>query len=326
LDWFYIRCVTIPRRLFGLLAVAVLTALTVLTVSARCARPEPGGRRHVATVADSIEMPLSTPVGPYPVGWRTAALQRGDRPLPTTIWYPAAGPPGGGLTRDAAVAMGRFPIVLFSHGLGGQPEGFGDIATALARDGFVVAAPAYPYTRKGSTVDRSDVRNQPADGMFVLAEVAVLGRRMGDPVAGHLATSRMCAAGFSAGGTTTGGMFTLGRDGRLRCGIIISAGAMEGAFTGPAAPMLFLHGTADTVVNFSRGRVAYDTLTWPKAFMTMKGQGHGDFLDSKRAGFGPARAVITDFLRWNLYGDLAARERLPAAGSPAGVCSFEDRL
>jgi predicted dienelactone hydrolase len=277
-------------------------------------------------VADSIGLPLSAPIEPYAVGWRTVALQRGDRPLPTAIWYPAAGPPGGVLSHDAAVATGRFPIVLLSHGLGGQPEGFVDLAQALAGDGFVVAAPAYPYTRKGSKVDRNDVRNQPADGSFVLDEVAKLGRRMGDPLAGHLASSRMCAAGFSAGGTTTTGMFTHGRDGRLRCGVIISGRTMEGAFTGQAVPILFLHGDADTVVNLSNGRGAYDKLAWPKAFMTMKGQGHGEFLDSKRPGFGPARAVIADFLRWNLYGDFAARQRLPLAGLLARVCTFEDRL
>jgi dienelactone hydrolase len=280
----------------------------------------------LTTAADSIGLPLSTPIEPYAVGWRTVALQRGDRPLPTTIWYPAAGLPGGVLSRDASVAQGRFPIVLLSHGLNGQPEGFGDIARALARDGFVVAAPAFPYTRKGSKVDRNDVRNQPADGSFVLDEVAKMGRRMGDPFGGHLASSRMCAAGFSAGGTTTTGMFTQGRDGRLRCGVIISGRVMEGAFTGQAVPILFLHGDADTVVNFSNGRSAYDKLAWPKAFMTMKGQGHGEFLDSKRTGFGPARAAITDFLRWNLYGDFAARERLPSDGTLARVCTFEDRL
>ena len=76
-----------------------------------------------------------------------------------------------------------------------------------------------------------------------------------------------------------------------------------------------------------------DPLVAPNSFactmrldMTMKGQGHGEFLDAKRPGFAPARAAITDFLRWNLYGDKAARERLPADGTLAKVAVFEDRL
>jgi dienelactone hydrolase len=312
--------VAIPRRLFILLTTAALV------VSAGYARSEPAGPQRVATVADAIDWPGSAPATAYAVGWRTLALQRGDRPLPTTIWYPAAGLPGGVLSRDAAPALGRFPLVLLSHGLGGQPEGFGDIATALAGDGFVVAAPAYPYTKKGSSAfDRNDVRNQPADGAFVLDEIAKLGRRMGDPFAGRLA-ARMCAVGFSAGGTTTSGMFTPGRDGRLRCAVMISAGAMEGGFTGQAVPVLFVHGDSDTVVNYSRGRGAYDKLVWPKGFLTMRGCNHGEFLDSKRAGFAAVRAALTDFLRWNLYGDLTARERVPVSGTQAGVAVFEDQF
>src|SRR5688572_19516864 len=131
--WLYIRRMAIPRRLFTLLTIAALAMS-----GAACARSESGGPRRVATVADSSDWPQSALAEPFAVGWRTVALQRGDRPLPTTIWYPAAGLSGGVLSRDAAAAMGRFPIVLLSHGLGGQPEGFGDIAQALAGDGFVV--------------------------------------------------------------------------------------------------------------------------------------------------------------------------------------------
>jgi fermentation-respiration switch protein FrsA (DUF1100 family) len=312
--------VAIPRRLFILLTAAALA------VSAGCARSEAGSPRRVATVADSVDWAGAAPTRTYPVGWRAEALRRGDRPLPTTIWYPAAGQPGGVLSRDAAMAQGRFPIVLLSHGLGGQPEGFADIAQALAGDGFVVAAPAYPYTKKGSSAfDRNDVRHQPADAAFVLDEISKLGRRMGDLFAGRLAT-RMCAAGFSAGGTTTSGMFVTGRDERLKCAVIISAAAMEGGFTGQAVPVLFVHGDADAVVSYSRGRSAYDKLSWPKAFLTMKGSNHGEFLDSKRTGFVPARAAITDFLRWNLYGDLAAKKRIAAGGTVAAVAMFEDQF
>ncbi|GIH02008.1 hypothetical protein Rhe02_00750 [Rhizocola hellebori] len=310
----------IPRRLF------ILLTTVALVVSAGCTRSESGPPRRVATAADSVDWPGAAPEQTYPVGLRTLALQRGDRPLPTTIWYPAAGPPGGVLSPGAEAAVGRFPIVLLSHGLGGQPEGFADIAQALAGDGFVVAAPAYPYTKKESPAfDRHDVRHQPADAAFVLDEIAKLGRRMGDPFAGRLA-ARMCAAGFSAGGTTTSGMLTPGRDPRLKCAVIISGRVMEGGYTGQAVPVLFVHGDADTVVAYSVGRGAYDKLAWPKAFLTMKGCGHGEFLDSKRAGFAPARAAITDFLRWNLYGDTAARKRMSAGGTLSGGTVFEDQF
>ncbi len=310
----------ISRRLFILFTAATLAA------SAGCASADKGSPRRVATVAEAVGLAGEAPAQPYAVGLRTVALQREGRPLPTMIWYPAAGPPGGGLSPRAEVAMGRFPLVLLSHGLGGNPEGFTDLATALAADGFVVVAPAYPYTKKGSAVDRNDVRHQPADGMHVLDAVAKLSYRMDDAFAGRLATSRMAAAGFSAGGTTTNGMFTHGRDSRLRCAVIIAGRAMEGGLSGDPAPVLFVHGDTDTVVAYSQGQAVYDRLTWPKALLTMKGQGHGEFLDGKRPGFPPARAVITDFLRWNLYGDNAARKRLLAEAGVAPVTSFDNRL
>jgi predicted dienelactone hydrolase len=263
--------------------------------------------------------PGFAPAQGFAVGVRTLALRRSEqRPLPTIVWYPADGLPGGDPSPDAPPATGRFPVVLLSHGLGGQPEGFADLAKVLAGAGFVVAAPAYPFTKKHSPAfDRNDVRNQPADAEFVLDSLAR------DPVVAAFAGSRHCAAGFSAGGFTTSGMFTAARDGKLRCGVVISAGAMEGGFTGRAVPILFVHGDADKTVAYSRGLAAYENLQWPKAFLTMHGQGHGEFLDAKRPGFAPAAATIVDFLRWNLYGDAAARKRLMADGTLAGVAALE---
>jgi dienelactone hydrolase len=281
------------RRLLSALLLALLAA---------CSQPANGNPGvEAGTAPDQV----------FDVNVRTLDLRRTpSRPLPTTVWYPAG--------------VGRFPLVLLSHGLGGQPDGFTDLATSLASAGFVVAAPAYPFTKKhATTFDRNDVRNQPEDGAFVLDEVAKLDAQPDDIFAGRLETSRRCAAGFSAGGFTTSGMLTTHRDRRLRCGIVISAGAMDGGFSGPPVPVLFVHGDADKTVVYSRGHTAYHNLTWPKAFLTMHGQGHGEFLDGKRPGYPAVNATITDFLRWNLYGDKAARDRLPADGALSPLASFE---
>lgn len=255
------------------------------------------------------------PIETFEVGVRHLELSRGEgRPLPTIVWYP--------------VGEGPFPIVLFSHGLGGQPEGFEDVTKPLAAAGFVVAAPAYPFTKKGAKhFDRNDVRNQPADAAHVLDKITELDSLEGDIFKGQLATSRLCAAGFSAGGYTTAGMFNPQRNRRLRCGIIMSGATLDAdSFTGLAAPILFLHGDADKVVTYTRGRTAYENLNWPKAFVTFFGQGHGDFLLSRNKGFEPAFATIRDFLRWNLYGDAGARRRLPDDGTLDRVAACEVKL
>lgn len=78
--------------------------------------------------------------------------------LNVTVWYPAqAG--GEAVTlgdsmlfvgtqamRDAPIAAGRYPLILLSHGAGlaGTPEALSWIATPLAGQGFIVAAPTHP--------------------------------------------------------------------------------------------------------------------------------------------------------------------------------------
>ncbi|MFD0748305.1 alpha/beta hydrolase family protein [Phytohabitans flavus] len=142
----------------------------------------------------------AAPAITFPVGIRIVALARGPaRPLPTTVWYPAlfAG-------RDAPIAAGPFPVVIYSHGLHSLPARHAEIISRWVAAGFVVAAPAYPRTREDArNFTRADVRNQPADAWYVVGKVLAL------PVfAGHLDGSRIGAAGHSAGGYTTAGLFT----------------------------------------------------------------------------------------------------------------------
>ncbi|WP_247684975.1 hypothetical protein [Micromonospora sp. C31] len=153
-----------------------------------------------------------------------------------------------------------------------------------------------------------------------------LDARAGDPLAGHLDVARIAAAGHSAGGFTTAGMFTSGRSGRLRAGIVIAGGGMAGGFAGPAAPLLFVHGTADRIVPATVGRAAYHRTTGPSSFLSLLGQGHGEYLTPGRPGFDQVIATTTDFLRWTLYGDETAGRRLPADARRAGVTAFESRL
>lgn len=299
------------RRLWAGLAALVLPAAL-----AGC------GSRVVAST------PLDAGHEAYPVGVRVLMLSRGsDRPLPTTIWYPAAGivVPGGGPgvpIRNALVAPGRFPIVLFSHGLDSRPEFHAQLTARWAATGFVVVAPAYPHTKLGAErFDRQDLRRQPADAQHVLRVVASLDAKPDDPLAGHLDADRVAAVGHSAGGFTTAGLFVAGHSQNLRGGIVI-AGGMRDIYGGPPAAMLFVHGAADRVVPVAKGRSAYERVPWPKALLTVIGQGHGEYLIPGQPGFDPAMATMTDFLLWVLLDDVAARDRLPLDADVPGVTTW----
>ncbi len=268
----------------------------------------------------------AAPKSALAVGVRTLKFTRGDRALPTTVWYPATGKAGGSPRKDAAAAAGRFPVVLFSHGLHGLPTNYQQLTTRLAAAGFVVAAPAYPFTnRDANPFKPADMENQPADGSAVLTALLKLDGKSGDLLAGHLDGGHLGVAGHSAGGFTSAGMLANTRDTRVDAAIVISGGSM-GTFRGTRTPVLFVHGDADAVVSYQTGRNAYSATSWPRAFLTLLGGDHGAFLGPGAKGFDQTIKTMTDFLRWTLWGDAAAKARLSADGTRAGVAKFEAKL
>jgi dienelactone hydrolase len=249
----------------------------------------------------------------YAVGRRRLDLARGDRPLRTLLLYPAAGVETDPIRTRAAPAGGRFPLVLFSHGLHGSPERYEPAAARWASAGFVVALPAYPYT-SADTEDfrRRDIRNQPADADFVIRKVRDLGRAAGDPLHGRIDGSRVAAVGHSAGGYTTNGLFTAGHDPRLKAGVVLAGWMAPGAFHGPPATMLFIHGDSDPVVPVADGRAAYDRVPWSKAYVLLPRNHHAAYMLPGNRGFPEMESLVTDFLRWTLGGDRTAYQRVAA--------------
>jgi fermentation-respiration switch protein FrsA (DUF1100 family) len=244
-----------------------------------------------------------------------------------TLWYPAGGNADGPARSGARPASGRFPLVLFSHGLTGAPADYRELLVRWAAAGFVVAAPAYPHTSgDAARVDVLDVLNQPADASYVITNVLALDAKRGDPLRGRLDSARVGAAGHSAGGVTTIGLFTAGRDDRLDAGIVLAGSALGvgTAFAGSPAPLLFVHGARDEVVSYASGRAAYDAVPWPKAMLTLPRGDHGRaLLGAGDPGFRAVAGATTDFLRWSLYGDAGAKRRLGGSGE---VATLDDRL
>ncbi|HEU4425869.1 MAG TPA: chlorophyllase [Pilimelia sp.] len=324
------------RRLAALaIALPLLLATGGCTGERAPAAPAPGTVRPepsaTATPTPGAAAARTAPSEPYAVGVRTLRLNRdGSRPLRVTIWYPAAGPAGNGIRREAPAADGRFPIVVFSHGLGGLPGDYERLLRRWAAAGFAVAAPAYPHTSRGTASFRVlDVINQPADASYVLTQVLALDGKAGDPLRGRLDAGRVGAAGHSAGGITTLGMFTLGRDERLDAGIVLAGSSLgvAGSYRGPAAPILFVHGKRDEVVSYASGKAAYDSVPWPKALLTLPDAGHtGALLRDGDPEFRVIMDATIEFLRWSLYGDPAAKRRLPQGARAGGVATFDNRL
>jgi len=163
-------------------------------------------------VATAFALLLSLPAEAA-TGFKVIAVPAPDRPTPleTAVWYPAedGGRPalvgdnpafyGTNVRRDATPAAGLHPLVVVSHGFGGNWRNEAWLADRLAGAGYVVAAPNHPGT---TTADRSP------------AEAAALWKRPGDlgavvdrlladeAVAGRVDPARIAAIGHSLGGWT----------------------------------------------------------------------------------------------------------------------------
>ena len=75
-----------------------------------------------------------------------------ERPMHAIAFYPSTGKEGRSrigtyqidATQNARIATGRYPLLMLSHGNTGTPLALHDVATALARKGFVVVAVLHP--------------------------------------------------------------------------------------------------------------------------------------------------------------------------------------
>ena len=163
------------------------------------------------------------PVGPPPRGGAgfTTIVLPGDGPrVPVGIWYPTAapalsttiGPYAMDVAADAAPAGLDLPLIVIAHGNGGTMLGHNDTAIALARAGFVVAAPTFPgdnYRDRSRELDqagRVGVLSRVIDAMLAgtwrpgPATTTTPGSSRGTSDA--IDPARIGAFGFSAGGLT----------------------------------------------------------------------------------------------------------------------------
>ncbi|MFE5209022.1 mucin-2 [Streptomyces sp. NPDC056600] len=268
---------------------------------------------HGATTATaSPSASAAAPTQRFAIGVREYAWSRGSRRLTTRIFYPATGTPGGDPVVNAPVADGVFPIVEFSHGLGGNPESYAPLIRPLAEAGFVVPAPVFPTTSSGTSGNIQDVYNgnQSMDVSQVITNTLALNTTAGDPLAGHLDTrSGVGVAGHSLGGMTTHGLLTAWPDSRIAAAVPFACVDMGNPGSTVAAKVLFVHGDQDPTCQYSSARQAYAELPAPKAFLTHRGARHDEYIWS---GYNHTQTVATyvDWMRWSLYADTAARDRL----------------
>lgn len=101
----------------------------------------------------------------YSVGLQLAQI---DEAIPTLVFYPTQaseapdqlGPFPIRVARDVPACVGRFTLVVVSHGSGGSPATHRELARHLAASGFVVAVPEHPGNHRldNSLADTDEIR------------------------------------------------------------------------------------------------------------------------------------------------------------------------
>jgi predicted dienelactone hydrolase len=181
----------------------------------------------------------------------------GPRTLITQLWYPTGS------------ARGRWPLplILFAPGFQQCADPYGDLLTAWASAGYLVAAVDFPHSdcRVGTAATEADMINQPGDMSYVLTRLLALSQQPGDVVSGLVNSRELAAAGQSDGGDTVAALAanTCCADHRLAAVAVLSGAEwppMPGRYFGASAPpMLFVQGSADTVNPPWTSRQLYDS-------------------------------------------------------------------
>jgi pimeloyl-ACP methyl ester carboxylesterase len=279
------------------------------------------------TIGRAAAAAAYTSAGPHPVGVTTLTLAKGNR---VEVWYPAVTGTTGtesydvrdytpeairalltadvpaiytyAAGRDAAVADGTFPVVLFSHGFTGIRVQSTFLTAHLASWGIVVAAPDHPSR------DLPDVLSNTASGNVadsvddLLQSLSLI---TADPKLGkHLDASHVAAVGHSAGGATVLGAAADARIGgyvSLASGVLVApsstpdGSAPATTTSAPAAlpdkPSFFMGGSVDGVVPVATvTRPSYEAAPSPSLLWVIDGVGHNGFDDF--CTFGGGKGII----------------------------------
>jgi pimeloyl-ACP methyl ester carboxylesterase len=248
----------------------------------------------------------AAPTTTYPVGVRQYNWMRGSRAITTYVYYPAAsGTVGGAPVTNAPIAPGVFPICLFMHGFSSSPQNSLGMIRPLAAAGFIVPGPHFPNL---SIPDISD-GDLPRDISQILTNTIAL-NNSGTPFTGQINTTQVGVSGHSMGGMTIHALLTAYPDSRIKAAIPMSCTDQGTPSSSVVAKVFFMHGDADTTTAYSSGRQAYSEMPPPKAFLTWLGGGHNAMWGDPIMG-----NVAVEWMRWSLYDDTAARDRLPAAAA-----------
>lgn len=291
-------------------AVAVAAILAIVAVSCGSS----GGSSSTTTTAPQI---LPAAEASFGVGFRQLTVKdpAGARDLAVDVWYPTAKGASGTPARyallptayidskvaiaDAAIATGAsFPLIVYSHGSGGQNFVASFLTEELASQGFVVVAANHTgdtaidrVTNTTSVPDRNDL-DRPADVTRVIDDVLARSNSGSDFLSGRIDPARIGLVGHSYGGYTviadvSGHTTPLGSvkpDPRVKAIVAQAPYTLRltpAELAADRVPTMLISGSKDTTTpTATNARVAFGAITGPPVVLVeIGGAAHQSFTD-----------------------------------------------
>lgn len=221
---------------------------------------------------------------------------------------------------------GRFPLIVFAHGLAGHPRKFTQLFAVWAAAGYVVAAPTFPLTNDRAPMNVGDLVNQPGDVSFVMGEVLALAARRESRLYRAVKKKRIGAGGLSLGGITTYNVVygDCCRDARVTAAMVLNT-VRPGVVVDGHVPLLIAHSDTDPLLPYAPAVQAFAEAEPPVWLHTFFGASHAtQWEDTVTPYDDVAERVTLDF--WNATlkkKKRRARKRLERDATVPGLSAIE---
>jgi dienelactone hydrolase len=187
-----------------------------------------------------------------------------------------------------ASTRGPYPVVLFSHGYGGERLQYSTLLAGIASWGYVVVSADYLERGLAAQALQSTVKPSAAQDSTVmqasLSAVTLASADPGSPLNGVADVRRVATVGHSAGGETAFNALAL-----PAVGTAVGWAPVAPSGTPSSKPVMLIVAQGDAVVPPATVRRTYQSFRGPKALVVISGEGHNTYTDicaSIRSGGG----------------------------------------
>jgi predicted dienelactone hydrolase len=299
--------------------VSILTALWLLAGASSAAETPPADPE--GTEPASRTTPMS--VGYRKLQFTYSMTDRPARSRDYFLWYPTSDREDrfdykgqiGVAAPDGAIAPGRHPLIVFSHGFLGAGDQIIFLTEGLARMGYIVAAPNHADSGSGSEPIKIPNFIDPQiwdDKKFLDRKEdlsALIDHLVGANDSAAFLRDHVDAHAIGVGGHSLGGYVALGmagarpawRDERISAALILSPYALP--YIGSSVlgqvrvPVMIQGGTRDWALTPILPAV-YEKLQVPKYFLVLNDASHFEWTNLISLGRSTTDAVLSGSARW----------------------------